>query len=46
VGYTLGHGGRDIRIESIVKVIEGTKAAAKAGIMVESQFLDLKEELL
>ena len=46
VGYTLGHGGRDIRIESIVKVIEGTKAAAKYGIMVESQFLDLKEELL
>ena len=46
VGYTLGHGGRDIRMESIVKVIEGTKAAAKSGIMVESQFLDLKEELL
>jgi pyruvate ferredoxin oxidoreductase alpha subunit len=46
VGYTLGHGGRDIRMESIVKVIEETKTAAKAGIMVESQFLDLKEELL
>jgi pyruvate ferredoxin oxidoreductase alpha subunit len=46
VGYTLGHGGRDIRIESIVKVVEGTKTAAKTGIMVESQFLDLKEELL
>ena len=45
MGYTLGHGGRDIRIESIAKVIEETKKVAKFGITVESQFLDLKEEV-
>jgi pyruvate ferredoxin oxidoreductase alpha subunit len=44
MGYTLGHGGRDIRMESIAKVIEETKRVAKSGITVESQFLDLKEE--
>lgn len=46
IGYTLGHGGRDIRMESIEKVIEETKKIAKSGITVESQFLDLREELL
>jgi pyruvate ferredoxin oxidoreductase alpha subunit len=46
MGYTLGHGGRDIRMESIAKVIEETKKAAKSGITAESRFLDLKEELL
>ena len=46
MGYTVGHGGRDIRAESIAKVIEETKKAAKSGIAVESQFLDLREELL
>ncbi len=46
MGYTVGHGGRDIRAENIVKVIEETKKAAKSGIAVESQFLDLKEDLL
>ncbi|WP_410508276.1 pyruvate synthase subunit PorA [Methanosarcina hadiensis] len=45
-GYTVGHGGRDIRAESIEKVIEETKKVAKSGITVESRFLDLKEELL
>lgn len=46
LGYTLGHGGRDIRIESIEKVIEETKKVTKFGIKVESQFLDLREEVL
>lgn len=46
VGYTVGHGGRDIRVESIEKIIEEIKKVAKSGIEVESQFLDLKEELL
>lgn len=46
MGYTLGHGGRDIRMESIAKVIEETKKVANSGITVESRFLDLKEELL
>lgn len=30
IGYTLGHGGRDIRMESIEKVIEETKKVAKS----------------
>jgi hypothetical protein len=30
----------------LARVAENTKKAAKSGIMVESQFLDLKEELL
>jgi pyruvate ferredoxin oxidoreductase alpha subunit len=46
LGYTVGHGGRDIRIESIEKVIEETKKVTKFGITVESQFLDLREEVL
>ena len=46
MGYTVGHGGRDIRVESIAKIIEETRRAAKSGITVESQFLDLNEELL
>lgn len=46
VGYTVGHGGRDIRVESIEKIIEEIKKVSKSGIEVESQFLDLKEELL
>jgi pyruvate ferredoxin oxidoreductase alpha subunit len=46
IGYTVGHGGRDIRMESIAKVIEETKKVAKTGIVTESQFLDLKEDLL
>ncbi|WP_292389164.1 pyruvate synthase subunit PorA [Methanosarcina sp. UBA5] len=46
IGYTVGHGGRDIRVESIAKVIEETKKVAKSEITVESQFLDLREELL
>lgn len=46
VGYTVGHGGRDIRLEDIEKIIEETKKVAKSGIEAESQFLDLKEELL
>lgn len=48
VGYTVGGhgGGRDIRAESIAKIIEETKKVAKSGITVESQFLDLREELL
>jgi len=46
VGYTVGHGGRDIRVEDIAKIIEETKKVTKSGIEVESQFLNLKEELL
>ncbi len=46
IGYTVGHGGRDIPKESVAKIIEEAKKVASSGITVESQFLDVKEELL
>ncbi|MCL2863515.1 MAG: pyruvate synthase subunit PorA [Methanimicrococcus sp.] len=47
VGYMVGHGGRDIRPMHIKKIVEATKEVAKTGkIVVESQFNDVKEELL
>ncbi|MCL2550130.1 MAG: pyruvate synthase subunit PorA [Methanimicrococcus sp.] len=47
VGYMVGHGGRDIRPMHIKKIIEATKKVAETGkIEIESQFNDVKEELL
>ena len=46
IGYTLSHGGRDVDIDLVSKIIEEAKLVAKEGIKVESQFADLKEELL
>ncbi len=46
IGYTLNHGGRDVPVELVEKIIEETKKVAKSGITVESQFADVKEELL
>ncbi len=46
IGYTIGHGGRDVPRESVAKIIEEAKKVASSGITVESQFLDVKEELL
>jgi len=46
VGYTLNHGGRDVPVQLVEKIIEETKKVAKSGITVESQFADVKEELL
>ncbi|KKH97518.1 pyruvate ferredoxin oxidoreductase [Methanosarcina sp. 1.H.T.1A.1] len=46
IGYTLNHGGRDVQVELVRKIIEETKKVAKSGITVESQFADVKEELL
>ena len=46
VGYTLNHGGRDVSIELASKIIEEAKQVAKEGIKIESQFADVREELL
>ncbi|MDD4431644.1 MAG: hypothetical protein PHF61_09625, partial [Bacteroidales bacterium] len=46
IGYTIGHGGRDIRMETIAKIIEEAKGVATSGIKTESQFVDVREELL
>jgi len=47
IGYMVGHGGRDIRPMHIKKIIEAAKKVAETGkIDVESQFNDVKEELL
>lgn len=46
VGYMIGHGGRDIRISTIEKIISEAKEIIKSGIKVESQFTDVKEELV
>ncbi len=45
-GYMIGHGGRDIPVSTIEKIIDEAKAAMKTGIDIESQFTDLREELL
>jgi pyruvate ferredoxin oxidoreductase alpha subunit len=44
MGYTVGHGGRDIRAQSIERLKRPRKLQIR--ITVESRFLDLKEELL
>ncbi|WP_370574189.1 pyruvate synthase subunit PorA [Methanomethylovorans sp.] len=46
IGYMIGHGGRDIPMSSIEKIIEDAKEVMKTGIKIESQFWDLKEELI
>ncbi|NJD76612.1 MAG: pyruvate ferredoxin oxidoreductase [Candidatus Methanoperedens sp.] len=45
IGFMLGHGGRDIPISTIVKIINKAKLVEK-GIFVESEFADLREELI
>lgn len=45
-GYMIGHGGRDIPVSTIEKIIDEAKDAMKTGIDIESQFTDLREELL
>jgi pyruvate ferredoxin oxidoreductase alpha subunit len=46
VGYMIGHGGRDIRMSTIEKIISEAQEVMKSGIKVESQFTDLREELV
>jgi pyruvate ferredoxin oxidoreductase alpha subunit len=42
----IGHGGRDIKVDLIEKIIDEAQDVMKTGIKIESQFTDLKEELL
>ncbi len=46
VGYMVGHGGRDIKVDLIEKIVDDAKEIMKTGIKIESQFTDVKEELL
>ncbi len=44
IGFMLGHGGRDIPMSMIVKIVNKSKLVEK-GIFVESEFADLREDL-
>ncbi len=44
IGFMLGHGGRDIPIHTIKKIINKAKLVEK-GIFMESEFADLREDL-
>ncbi len=44
IGFMIGHGGRDIPIQIIKKIINKAKLVEK-GIFVESEFADLREDL-
>lgn len=46
IGRMIGHGGRDIPASTIEKIIDDAANVMKSGISVESQYADLKEELL
>lgn len=45
IGFMLGHGGRDIPVSTIVKIVNKAKLVEK-GIFVESEFADLREDLV
>lgn len=45
IGFMLGHGGRDIPMSTIKKIVSKAKLVEK-GIFVESEFADLREEIL
>lgn len=44
IGFMLGHGGRDIPINTIKKIINKAKLVEK-GIFIESEFADLREDM-
>jgi pyruvate ferredoxin oxidoreductase alpha subunit len=44
IGFMLGHGGRDIPVSTIIKIIKKAKLVEK-GIFIESEFADLREDL-
>ncbi|MGM0770525.1 MAG: pyruvate synthase subunit PorA [Halobacteriota archaeon] len=46
IGFMIGQGGRDIPVETIENIVDEAKKVMDSGITVESQFTDLKEELL
>ncbi len=43
IGFMLGHGGRDIPMSTIKKIVNKAKLVEK-GIFIESEFADLREE--
>lgn len=45
IGFMLGHGGRDIPMSMIKKIVSKAKLVEK-GIFVESEYADLREELV
>ena len=44
IGFMLGHGGRDIPMQMIKKIIKKAKLVEK-GIFIESEYADLREDL-
>ncbi len=44
IGFMLGHGGRDIPVSTIVKIVNKAKMIEK-GIFIESEFADLREDI-
>jgi pyruvate ferredoxin oxidoreductase alpha subunit len=44
IGFMLGHGGRDIPMNTIIKIVNKAKLVEK-GIFVESEFADLQEDI-
>lgn len=46
MGFMLGHGGRDIPRKTIRMIINKAAQAAKSGLKVESEFADLRGDLL
>ena len=46
MGFMLGHGGRDIPMSTIQMIIDKAAQAIKSGIKVESEYADLRGELL
>jgi len=46
MGFMLGHGGRDIPMSTIQMIIDKAAQAIKSGINVESEYADLRGELL
>ncbi|AEH61848.1 pyruvate flavodoxin/ferredoxin oxidoreductase domain protein [Methanosalsum zhilinae DSM 4017] len=46
IGFTLGHGGRDIPEKTIENIIDTAKKTMESGIDSESQFIDVREDLI
>lgn len=46
MGFMMGHGGRDIPMSTIQMIIDKAAQAIKSGIKVESEYADLRGELL
>jgi len=46
IGYMIGHGGRDIKMDTIERIIDEATEVMKTGIKKESQFVDVREDLL